>query len=114
MGIGGAIIAMDENKPFSVTKLAGRWETTRQTIHNQIKSGEIKNTFKVGNMVRIPYWEVERVESCGTNNQNSTEENTTPGKEQEIQQRENRYEPTNWMWQQDDCKTSERPATKRQ
>lgn len=94
------------DKPFSCTTLAARWDTTRQNIHNRIKDGEIKNTFKIGKLVRIPAWEVERIESCGTQNQNSTEENTTPEKEQAMKQNVNHYEPTDWMWQSEGSTTS--------
>lgn len=86
------------NKPFSVRTLAQRWDVSKPTIHNMIGSGKIRNTFKVGNMIRIPFWEVERIEQCGNQNQNSTEENTTPSPDREPGQKENRYEPTDWMW----------------
>ncbi len=64
------------DKPFSATTLAKRWSVSRQHIHNLINEDAIKNTFKLGNLVRIPAWEVERIEQCG--NSFSTEENGQP------------------------------------
>ncbi len=64
------------DKPFSATTLAKRWSVSRQHIHNLINEDAIKNTFKLGNLVRIPAWEVERIEQCG--NLFSSEENITP------------------------------------
>ena len=86
-------------KPYSVLNLAQRWGVSKPTIHNMIKDGRIENTFMVGNMLRIPAWEIERIESCGTQNQNSTGENTTPAKDQADKRNVNHYEPIDWMWQ---------------
>lgn len=64
------------DKPFSATTLAERWGVSRQHIHNLIDKDSIKNTFKLGNLIRIPAWEVERIEQCG--NSCFSEESTTP------------------------------------
>ena len=64
------------DKPYSATSLAKRWGVSRQHIHNMIASETIKNTFKLGNLVRVPAWEVERIEQCG--NLYSSEESITP------------------------------------
>ncbi|MGH1404120.1 MAG: helix-turn-helix domain-containing protein [Alphaproteobacteria bacterium] len=63
------------DRPFSCTTLAERWNVSPQHIHNLIQRGDIQNSFKIGRHVRIPAWEVERIESCGS--LNSIEESTT-------------------------------------
>jgi len=86
------------DKPYSVKTLAERWDCSKQKIHNMIKAKEIKNPFPVGNMLRIPVWEIERIESCGIEHQNSTEENTTPEAARGRKLGENHLERQPWSW----------------
>lgn len=85
-------------KPFSIATLATRWGVSKPTVHNMIEDGRIENTFKVGTMFRIPAWEVERIESCGTQNQNCTETSTMPVKAQAPKQKESLSTPINMLW----------------
>lgn len=52
-------------KPYSVAALADRWGCSETCIRDMIHRREL-SCFRAGRLIRIPAWEVERVE-CGSN-----------------------------------------------
>lgn len=65
-------------RPFTVARLAERWECSEGAIRRRIVAGELR-TFRIGALIRIPASEVERIECQNTQSSASMEDMPSSG-----------------------------------
>lgn len=80
-------------RPYTVERLAERWECSGQSIRNMIADGKLACFMVANKLVRIPASEVERIERCGSASSSTEEPCASSGQTSEGGRGADRFGP---------------------